>query len=163
MIFDFDASGIAPSMGGFEPIPAGDYLVFLARANERTNKSGSGSHTELYFDVLEGPSKRRQVVDRLNLGSFDPNTKGRAQARLSALCHAIGKLRIRSIIDLANIPLVITVAVREIKDLNPDPTRARSPRLVNEVTNYKKVENPQGGNPPQKPAPGSPNPNPWGP
>lgn len=163
MIFDFDASGIVPSMGGFEPLPAGDYTVVLSKANERQNRSGSGSHTELFFDVLEGPSKGRQVVDRLNLGNYDPNTKARAQARLSALCHAIGKLRIRGIMELANIPLVITVTQREIKDSTSDPTGSRSPRLVNEVTNYKKAERPQGGNPPQKPAPsGNPNNMPWG-
>ena len=163
MFFDFDATGITPNMGGFDPIPAGDYTVILTKANERQNRSGSGSHTEMFFDVLEGPCKGRQVVDRLNMGNFDPNTKAKAQGRLSALCHAIGKLRIRGIMDLANIPLVITVAVREIKDLNPNPNGSRPPRLVNEVTNYKKYAPPQGGNPPQKPAPGgNPNNMPWG-
>jgi hypothetical protein len=142
MIFDFDASGIAPSMGGFQPIPAGDYRVVLTKAQERQNRNGTGSHIELSFEVMDGAWKGRQVLDRINLGNHDSNTKARAQARLSALCHAVGKLRIRTIMDLSNLPLGITVIQRELKDLTPPTGRPRSPKLVNEIVDYRKIEQP---------------------
>ena len=163
MIYDFNASDFTPSMGGFEPLPAGDYGVVLAKAEERQNQSGTGSRTAINFQVIDGPHKGRFVPDNLHLGHKTSEVAYKAKCRLAVLCNAVEKPRIRGIMDLCNIPLTITVIVKEIKDLTPDPTGSRSPRLVNEVTNYKKYSPPQGGNPPQKPAPsGNPNNMPWG-
>ncbi len=161
MIFDFNASDFTPSMGGFEPIPAGDYKAVLAKAEERQNKDGIGRRIALSFQVIEGQYKGRMVPDNLNHKHQDPDVVYRANCRLSALCHAVGKKQLHSIMDLINIPLVITVTRKEIRDMRADPTRSQPPKVVNEIVDYKKAVPPTGENPPQKPAPGSPGPSAW--
>jgi len=153
MRYEFDAELVAPSMGNFAVLPAGDYQVVLKKANERENRARNGTHTELFFEVIDGPCRGKQIVDRLNLAHMDPATKGRAQARLSALCHSIGVLKIRSLMDLANIPLSIKVIEKTLKEIAADPNNPLPPKVVNEVTDFRKIERQQAGNQPSVPAP----------
>ena len=45
------------AVGGFETLPAGGYVCEIKAAKEKPNRSGSGTHLEVMFDVDEGEYK----------------------------------------------------------------------------------------------------------
>lgn len=48
---------VSAATDGFESLPAGGYVCRIERCEERQNKSNSGSHLYIYFDVAEGEQK----------------------------------------------------------------------------------------------------------
>jgi hypothetical protein len=75
----------------------------------------NGHFLELTLDVIEGPAKGRKLFDCLNLDNPSAQAVEIAQATLSAICHATGKLTVSDSSELHNIPMVAVVTKKPKK------------------------------------------------
>ncbi|MEZ6233432.1 MAG: DUF669 domain-containing protein [Phycisphaerales bacterium] len=116
----FDATNVEPN-AGFDPIPAGKYLAVITASEMKPTKNGKGEYLELEMEVLEGPHKGRKLWDRLNLKHPTTQTVEIAKGTLSAICRAVNVLRPRDSVELHNVPLVVSVAVKN-RDDTGEPT-----------------------------------------
>jgi hypothetical protein len=126
----FNAAQVEPSQD-FEPIPAGKYLAVITESEKKPTKSGDGQYLQFTFQVLEGPYKGRLVWARLNLNHPNPTTVQISRQQLSAICRAVGVMQPGDSVDLHNIPLVITVKLKQRKDTGD---------LTNEIRGFAKRE-----------------------
>jgi hypothetical protein len=122
----FNANEVEPS-ASFEAIPAGKYLAMVTDSEMKPTKNGSGSYLQLTLTILEGEHKGRIVWARLNLVNPNQTAVRIAQSELSAVCRALGVMTPKDSVELHNIPLLITVKVK-----NRDDTG----ELTNEVKGY---------------------------
>lgn len=142
---NFNANEVEPA--SFEPLPAGKYLACIVESEMRTTKKGGGQFLNLTFEVIDGQFKGRKVWSRLNLKNPNPQAEQIARGQLSAICRAVGVMQPRDSVELHNLPLVITVKVKNREDTG-EPQ--------NDVTSYAKKESAQGQ--PQQAATSTP---PW--
>ena len=126
----FNAQEVDPATT-FEPIPAGKYIAAITASEMKPTKSGAGNYLELTFQILEGEYKGRILWARLNLDNPNPTTIQIAQGELSAICRAVGVMTPRDSQELHNLPLQISVRLKNRKD---------SGELANEIKGYAKKE-----------------------
>lgn len=114
---NFDATNVAPDEGrDFAALPAGDYPVLIEASEVKETKKGTGFYLELTHQVIDGPHKGRKLFDTItmtNRNSADAERIGRGQ--LSALCHAVGILRVQDSAELHNRPYLATVKIEPAK------------------------------------------------
>jgi hypothetical protein len=146
----FNATEVEPTTS-FEPLPAGKYLAAVTESEMKPTKSGSGSYLQLTFTILEGEYKNRVLWARLNLNNPNATAVKIARSELSAICHAVGVMQPRDSVDLHNLPLVITVKLK-----NRDDTG----ELTNEIKGYARKDA-AGANGQQPQAPVADNTPPW--
>ena len=109
----FDATTIAPDAGNTSaPIPAGTYLAMITASEMKATKAGDGQFLKLEFTVLDGEFKGRKVFENLNIYNTNAQAQQIAQARLSAICHAVNVLKPMASEQLHNIPLKIIVSIK---------------------------------------------------
>ena len=99
----FDATGIEPTTD-FEPLPAAKYIAEVSTSDMRPNSKGTGEYLWLEFTVLDGAFVGRKVWTQLNLINPSQQAVEIAQRELSALCRAVGKLRVQDSIELHETP-----------------------------------------------------------
>ena len=114
----FDATQVEPTTD-FDTIPAGRYIAEISDSDMRPTSKGTGEYLWLEFTILDGPFASRKLWTQLNLVNPSPQAVEIAQRELSAICHAVGKLRVQDSIELHNIPLEISVKVKNSPDYGP--------------------------------------------
>jgi hypothetical protein len=112
---NFNANEVEPA-ATFDAIPAGKYLAAITESEIKPTKNGSGSYLQLTFTILEGEYRNRVLWARLNLVNSNATAVKIARGELSAVCRAVGVLTPKDSVDLHNIPLVITVKVKNRED-----------------------------------------------
>ena len=122
----FNAHDVEPS-ASFEPIPADKYLAAITESEMKPTKSGNGSYLQLTFTILEGEYKNRILWARLNLNNANATAVKIARSELSAICHAVGVMEPKDSVELHNLPLLITVKVKN---------RTDNDELTNEIKSY---------------------------
>ena len=128
----FDANKVEPRKE-FTVLDPGDYVVAITASEVKENSKKNGHLLELTLDVLEGPAKGRKIFDSLNLDNPSAQAVEIAQATLSAICHAVGKLTVSDSNELHNIPMVAAV-VKKPKKVNGAVVEGE---YRNEVNTYK--------------------------
>ena len=122
---DFDARRYEPEQP-FEVLPAGKYLAQISNSDLRTTKDGAGTYIWLELDILDGPHAGRKIWDRINQQNPKQQAVDIGQRRLSALCHAIGKLVISRTEELLGTPpVIVTVQVRPAEGQYPESNAIR--------------------------------------
>ena len=116
----FDATTVDPNVG-FDPIPAGKYLAVVTDSLMKATKAGTGEYLELTFEVIDGPYKGRKLWDRLTLNHPNELTVQIARGMLSSLCHAVGVMKPKDSLELHNLPLVLSVSMKNREDTG-EPT-----------------------------------------
>ena len=116
----FDATTVDPNVG-FDPIPAGKYLAVITDSVMKATKAGTGEYLELTFEVIDGPYKGRKLWDRLTLNHPNELTVQIARGMLSSLCHAVGVMKPKDSLELHNLPLVLSVSMKNREDTG-EPT-----------------------------------------
>jgi hypothetical protein len=122
----FDSTKVNPD-AGFDPLPAGDYIVMIIDSDMKPTKNGAGQYLELSMQVIEGQYANRLIWDRLTLIHQNSKTVEIAQRQLSAICHAVGVMQVQDSVQLHNIPLKV-----RLKYINDPQYGAK-----NEVAGYK--------------------------
>lgn len=128
----FDANKIEPRKE-FAVLDPGDYVVAITASEVKENSKKNGHFLELTLDVLEGPAKGRKIFDSLNLDNPSAQAVEIAQATLSAICHAVGKLTVDDSSQLHNLPMV-AVVTKKPKKVNGTVVEGE---WRNEVNTYK--------------------------
>lgn len=108
----FDASTVAPS-APMDVLPDGDYAVIIEASEWKETKKKDGSYLELVLQVVDGPAKGRKVWDRLNLSNPNTVAVDIAQQTLSAICHAVGVLKVSDSTQLHNLPMIVKLKVKQ--------------------------------------------------
>lgn len=108
---NFDSTNIAPDISR-EPIPAGTYLSHITESDLVSAKSGNGQNLKLTFEVLDGQFKGRKIYETLCVQHTNGDTQRIAQAKLSAICHATGLLRVQDSSELHYKPIKLNVTVQ---------------------------------------------------
>lgn len=114
MFFRFDASTVEPQKPlDNSPIPAGTYTAHVIESDVKPLNSGNGTGLKLTLEILEGPFAKRRVWTSLNVQHTNPVAQTIGQQQLSALCHAVGVIRMTDTNQLHMKPLKIKVAIRK--------------------------------------------------
>jgi hypothetical protein len=125
---NFDANQVEPN-ASYEVLPAGKYSVVITESEMKPTKAGTGRYLELRLQVIEGPHEGRLLFDRLNLENPNEKAVQIARGTLSAICRAVGIMKLTDSGQLHDTPIVATVKVVERQD-NGEPS--------NEVKGYAK-------------------------
>lgn len=113
--FSFDSTTISPETKS-DPIPSGTYIAQVVDSEVNPAKSGQGTNMKLVFEIIDGQFKNRKVFDNLCVQHVNAETQRIAQARLSALCHATGVVRMNDSSELHNRPIKINVGIQPEKN-----------------------------------------------
>lgn len=127
----FDASAVEPS-APFEVLPPGKYQVQIVQSEMRPTRAGDGQFLWLEMDILAGPHAGRKLWDQLNLVNRSQQTVEIAQRRLSAICHAVGRLQVADSEELHFRPMLATV---KVKPEGPDKQGVHR-QAKNEIEGY---------------------------
>jgi len=112
---DFDANNVPPSTG-FDVLPAGEYSVVISESEVKPTKSGNGNYLQLTFTVIEGEYENRKLFARLNIDNPSGQAVAIARSELSAICHAVGVLKLKTSAQLHDIPLSVKVVIQKNKE-----------------------------------------------
>jgi hypothetical protein len=112
----FDATKVDPNVG-FEPVPAGDYMVIATESEMKQVKDNpDAEYLQFTLEIIEGDHKKRLLFDRLNLKNPSDTAVKIAQGTLSAICHAVGVMKPKDSSELHNKPMIAKVALEPYKD-----------------------------------------------
>ena len=139
-ILNFDATDVAPS-APIEALPAGTYECVITDSEMQPTKAGNGQFLKFTFEVVSGEFAGRKLWARLNLDNPSKTAVEIARAELSAICHAVGVLTPQDSSELHNLPLLVTVKVRQL-ETGP----------VNDIKGYAAVSRTPASAPAAKPA-----------
>lgn len=109
---NFDANQVEPALA-LDPIPSDKYVAAITASESKPTKAGTGTYLQLEFTVLDGEYKGRKVWSRLNLNNPSQQAVDIARSELSAICRAIGVMQVHDSNQLHNIPLVISVRLKQ--------------------------------------------------
>lgn len=117
-LFNFNANEVEPADNNFTPLPVGEYKVIITNTEQKNveNKPGN-SYISFTFEVIDGKYKGRKLFENLNLWRNTPDkdkdqkTMNIAQQNLSAICRAVGKMKIKDTQELCNKPILATVKI----------------------------------------------------
>lgn len=126
---EFDASQVEPSKPR-EVVPPGWYKAIIEasdvkptkKAQEAIQYGGPEANDRLLsltFRVIEGDYKESLIFSNLNIVNSNPQAQEIGQRELSAICHAIGKLKVKDSGELHHKPLMIKADVERKEGYNP--------------------------------------------
>jgi len=146
-IFEFNANEVEPADNDFSPLPAGDYKVIITQTEDKvTSDNPRNKYLSITFDLAdEGKYKGRKIFENLNLWrdgtrETDPKTVSIAQQNLSAICRAVGKMKIKDTQELCGKPILVTLKITPASG---------NYGAGNRITKYQSIN---GGNTPSAPS-----------
>lgn len=111
----FDATSVAPQ-AAFEPLKAGWYLAQIVESSLAPTQAGDGHYIKLVLQIIGDyngeASNNRKVFTNINIDNPNPKAVEIAQAQLSAICHALGRLQINNTEELHMQPLGVRLKIR---------------------------------------------------
>ena len=119
-----DTSG-GQEMGGFDVLPAGEYVACIAKSERREAKAGNGNaYINLEFEVQDGQLKGRRFFGMLNLWNSNSEAVDIANRELNSICAACGMLRasLRDSTQLHGIPMRVRLGVKDDAQYGPKNT-----------------------------------------
>lgn len=122
-LFNFDATNIEPSKPR-ENLPPGTYVAYIdasdikptKKANDDSAYGGPAANDKLLaltFKIAEGEYEGAVIFTNLNIVNVNPVAQEIAQRDFSAICHAVGKLRVKDSGELHNKKMKIKVDVEK--------------------------------------------------
>jgi hypothetical protein len=112
---NFDSRKVEP-IGGFTPLPKGEYIVLITASERKPTKKGDGEYLQLTYDVVEPVNfKGRKLFDRLNIINPNETAQDIAQRALSAICRSVGVEVPKTSEELHNIPFKVKVGINPAK------------------------------------------------
>lgn len=108
----FDADTVPPA-DPITPIPAGTYQMKIVESDVKRAKSGKGDVLFLTCEILEGPHTGRKLWPKLSIAHENAQTEQIAQRLLSAICHAVGQLKLQDTQQLHHRPFMGRVKIRK--------------------------------------------------
>lgn len=133
---NFDANSVPES--NYEPIPAGDYMVWISESHIETSQAGN-QQLKVTMEVMQ-PERfaGRKLFASFTMQSNNPKAVETGMRILAGVCKAVGVMSPRDSEELHNIPFFTRVEVKQLdsgKIVN-DPrgfwsTQSAAPPLAN--------------------------------
>lgn len=101
---------------GFNPLPAGDYLMAITESEMKDTKKGDGKYLKLKLTVLDGDKKGRTLFVNCNVINPSADAQRIGRAELKRICEACSKPTVADSCELHDIPMWVRVAVKARKD-----------------------------------------------
>ena len=99
-------------MAGFEPIPAGEYVVEITKSTLKDNSAKTGKRLNFSMVVLEGEAEGKRFNIGCNFIHPKADTQRMARAELRTICDAVGHDGdLEDTEDIHDIPFIIEVSV----------------------------------------------------
>ena len=115
-IFDPNASGNPPVMGGGKNLPPSDptgHLVSIVESSMKPTSKGTGTMLALCLRILEGPNANVEGDWNLNIQNSNQTTVRIAMQELACICHAVGELgQVQDVAVLHDRPFRVVVALQ---------------------------------------------------
>lgn len=151
---DWNVGEYEKQSGGFEPLPAGEYVVKIVKHEWKAidnDARKNGERLNFQLEILEGEYKGRKLFPSLNVKSLKPKAPDK---KLSAAEFARGVFRVivdscglascKNVAELYGIPFVAVVTLKAKTDKNGKPVVDAQGKPTGEMTNdfrgYKKRE-----------------------
>jgi hypothetical protein len=99
-------------MGGFDPIPAGWYLVEITKSEMKDTSAGTGRYLTCQLKVLEGEYEGRYLFNLMNLVNPNSTAVEIAQKELASMCEACELDEIEDSTELHGIPMAVRVVIK---------------------------------------------------
>ncbi|CAN5149240.1 hypothetical protein BH10PLA2_BH10PLA2_19890 [soil metagenome] len=109
---EFDATQVEPA-APMEAVPPGEYVMQVKNSEMKSTKSGNGQYLQLDMEITEGDFKGRMIFERLNLDNPNETAVEIANRTLSAICHAVGVLKVRDSSQLHYKRMLVRVDVEK--------------------------------------------------
>ena len=135
MKYDFDATQVQPAID-VTCLPAGWYPVVVTATEMRQTSAGTGAYLQATLRVVDGPHKNHIILHRMNVQNPNPTAVEMANRVLSALCHAMHKLRITDTEELHGTPVEALLTVQPPRQ---HPTTGESYGASNDVRTYRSL------------------------
>jgi len=133
---NFDATQVAPSTTP-DPLPPGWYAMTITRAEITPSKSadaGDMLRLEMEIDERRCPEhKGRKVFPTLCINHEKQQTRDIARGQLSAIAHAVGKMRLTDTDDLLGLTLMVKLTAVPAKDGYDAKNEAKGYKAVEEA------------------------------
>lgn len=100
----------------FEALPSGDYIVVIEDSDIVQTKSGDGHYIKLTYQIIDGNFKGSKLFENINIDNPNPQAVQIAKKTLNSIGVAINLSTIKDTSEMHDVPLAITVAVRESKE-----------------------------------------------
>jgi len=159
----FDASKVEPQRPT-DPIPAGWYPVHMTKSELKPTADGKGQRLAIELTVISGDFKGRKVFDGLNIKNPNAQAQEIGHQQLSAICHAVGVIKLTDSAQLHNKAFSAKVALEPERwvdkannDVEPNTPGAKHYDAKNQCKGFKPLEDGEGDATPAasgKPAPG---------
>jgi len=107
---NFDATQVEPA-GDMSPVPPGTYEAIIGTTEIKDTRNQDGQYLSIEHIIDGGDFHGRKFWNNLNLWNKSDQAVEIAQRTLSAICHAIGKLRIANHEELFGQKLLAVVEV----------------------------------------------------
>lgn len=117
--FSFDATQHEPAQDTGEPLPSGWYPTAITGTLLKKTKAGTGTILEVEHTVSEGEFKGRKAWSSFNVRNPSDVAEKIAKEQLSALCHAIGVLKVRAHEQLREKRCLIRLTVKTSEGYDP--------------------------------------------
>lgn len=121
---NFDANSVEPAQP-MSVLPKGRYNAEITDSEMKDTASGGGQYLQLEFTIIDGEYAGRKQWARLNLVNPNKTAEDIARRELSAICHAVGVLKVGDSQELHNRPLQIDVTVEKRKDNGEEANRIK--------------------------------------
>ena len=113
-LLDFNAESVEPTTA-YEVLPKGSYLCVAIASEMKATKNNTGEYLQITFEIVEGEHQGRKIFERLNIRNQNKTAEDIAQRTLSALCRAVGVMRLSDSDQLHNVPVSLDIVVEEGK------------------------------------------------
>lgn len=115
----FSTETLPQSDNGFEPIPAGWYMVRINQASLETTKAGTGQYIKIRYDVV-GPSHEGRVLfGNLNISNPNPKAEEIGRQQLGDMMRSIGLNQVQDTDQLIGGELQVKVSVKDDPNYGP--------------------------------------------
>lgn len=107
-----NANDLPEDVGGFSPLPAGDYQCRIADAGINPTKDGNGKYIKLSLDVIGPTHAGRKLFANLNIRNASAKAEEIGRQQLGSLMRAVGLPTLTDTDQLIGGVFVAKVAVR---------------------------------------------------
>lgn len=122
---NFDAEGVDPAKP-FEVLPPDRYHVYISGTEMKPTKANTGEYLEVEYTVVDGDYEGRKLWSRHNIVNPSEKAQQIARQELSAICHAVGVLKVEDSAELHDRPLLIEVGIEKNRQNDTDVNRVKA-------------------------------------
>jgi Protein of unknown function (DUF669) len=131
--FNFDASQVAPSSPrGL--VPPGEYSMIVTEAELKTTTAGDGRVVATTNEIVDGEYAGQKVWANFNYENKNAQAQEIARRELSALCHAVGVIKLSDPQQLKN---RLFRGVVKVEPERTDPKNGKTYKEKNYISTYK--------------------------